>query len=89
MTNTGAITSADMEAGQQVDDALRINAQGAMGDLAESTGGFLVANRNDLQSDMERVAGDLHGYYELAYAPPPAPTTAASGRSRSRWPARE
>ena len=60
-----------------------------MGDLAESTGGFLLANRNDLQPGMERVAGDLQGYYEVAYAPPPAPTTAASGRSRSRWPARE
>jgi VWFA-related protein len=78
-SNTGAITSADMQAGQQVDDALRLNAQGAMGDLAESTGGFLLANRNDLQTGMERVAGDLHGYYELAYAPA---SSAYDGRFR-------
>ena len=79
VANDGPVSSADMEAGQQVDDALRMDAQGTMRDLAESTGGLLLANTNDLQPAMERVAADLQGYYELAYAPS---SSAYDGRFR-------
>jgi hypothetical protein len=40
-----------------------------MRDLAEATGGFLVAETNDLGAAIERVGADLRTYYEIGYAP--------------------
>jgi VWFA-related protein len=51
-------------------DALRLNRQGVLRDLAESTGGFLVAETNDLRPGLERVVSDLRAYYEVGYTPP-------------------
>src|SRR6185295_9826393 len=79
VSNDGALTPEDMEAGERADDALRMNDRGTMRDLAESTGGVLLANTNDFQPAMERVAADLHGYYEIAYAPS---SSAYDGRFR-------
>lgn len=50
-------------------DALRLNAQANLRDLAEATGGFFVADTNDLAGAIERVGADLRGYYEIGYAP--------------------
>jgi VWFA-related protein len=49
--------------------ALRLDLQGALNDLAESTGGALIANSNDVRRGIERAVGDLRGYYEVIYAP--------------------
>jgi hypothetical protein len=43
--------------------------QQALADLAEGTGGFLVANANDFGSHVDRLAADIRGYYEIEYAP--------------------
>ena len=51
------------------EDALRMNTQANLQDLAEETGGFLVANTNDLSSGLERIGSDLRSYYEVAYQP--------------------
>jgi VWFA-related protein len=59
----------EVMAGETVEESLRTNTQGTLGDLAESTGGFLIANTNDMKAGMERVAGDIVGYYEVVYAP--------------------
>jgi len=40
-----------------------------LSDLAESTGGLLIANSNDLRLGMERVASDVKSYYEMTYEP--------------------
>jgi VWFA-related protein len=70
MTRGGvAVTPDEVMAGETVEEALRSNTQGTLGDLAESTGGFLIANSNDMKAGMERVAGDIIGYYEVVYAP--------------------
>ena len=50
-------------------DALRLNRQAALGDLAASTGGFLVAETNDLRPGLERVVADLRSYYDVGYVP--------------------
>ena len=50
-------------------DALRLNRQGVLGDLAASTGGFLVAETNDLRPGLERVLADLRSYYDVGYVP--------------------
>jgi len=45
------------------------NTQNAMTDLAESTGGFLIANSNDLRTPLRRVMEDIDTHYELSYSP--------------------
>jgi VWFA-related protein len=61
-------------------DALRLNRQGVLRDLAESTGGLLVAETNDLRPGLERVVADLRTYYEIGYTPP---NPKADGRWRA------
>jgi len=51
-------------------DSLRMNTQANLRDVAEATGGFLLANTNDLSSGIERIGGDLRSYYEIGYTPP-------------------
>ncbi len=69
-----------MFAADTANDALRLNRQGVLRDLAESTGGFLVAETNDLRPGLERVVSDLRAYYEVGYAPP---NPKADGRWRA------
>jgi VWFA-related protein len=49
--------------------SLKSNTQSVLRELAESTGGTLIANSNDLGKGLERVTSDLSSYYEIAYAP--------------------
>jgi VWFA-related protein len=63
------VTVDEVMAGETVEEGLRVNTQGTLADLAESTGGFLIANSNDMKAGMDRVAGDIVGYYEVTYAP--------------------
>ena len=37
--------------------------------LAESTGGMLIGNSNDVRKGVAQAVGDLRGYYEIAYSP--------------------
>jgi VWFA-related protein len=45
------------------------NTQGPMATLAESTGGFLIANTNDLKPLMARVMEDVVEHYEVSFSP--------------------
>lgn len=54
----------------QAADAIRANVQAALGDLAESTGGALIANTNDIRSPLKRVIEELDSHYEISYQPP-------------------
>jgi len=69
-----------MFAPETAQDALRLNRQGVLRDLAESTGGFLVAETNDLRPGLDRVVSDLRSYYEVGYVPP---NPKADGRWRA------
>lgn len=51
------------------DEIGRQNVQAALGDLAVSTGGMLIANTNDFTPGMARVSDDIYSHYELAYSP--------------------
>ena len=57
----------------------RSSTQTALRELAESTGGTLIANTNDLGKGLDRVTTDLSSYYEIAYAPQ---STEADGKFR-------
>jgi len=62
-------TREEMLIADNAEAALRRDVQGALRDLAESTGGLLIANTNDMRVSLARAVGDLAGYYELAYTP--------------------
>ena len=56
-------------AGDSVQDAMRNNVQMPLRDLAESTGGFLIADANDLRVPLRQINEEVNSYYEIAYAP--------------------
>lgn len=45
------------------------NTQLSMAELADTTGGFLIANTNDLKKPLERVMEDVLTHYEVSYVP--------------------
>jgi VWFA-related protein len=55
-----------------IDEAIastRANPQTALEELAASTGGVLIANTNDLQGPLHKLAEDIQTYYEISYNP--------------------
>jgi VWFA-related protein len=63
------VTREEMLIADNAEAALRMDVQGALADLAEGTGGLLIANTNDMRQSLSRTVGDLAGYYEVAYSP--------------------
>ncbi len=64
-----ATTLGEMQIMDTAESSLRLNAQQTLADLAEGTGGFLVANANDFGKAVDRLGADLRGYYEIQYSP--------------------
>jgi len=52
-----------------VNMSLAANPQQAMANLAEATGGFLIANTNDPARPLHNVMEDVRAHYELSYVP--------------------
>jgi VWFA-related protein len=63
------VTREEVMIGDTAESAIRTNTQATLADLAESTGGALIGNSNDLRKGIARAVGDLSGYYEAAYTP--------------------
>lgn len=70
-TEGRAVTREEVMGAETAEASLRMNAQGTLADLAESTGGRLISDSNDLSVGMRQVAEDIFSYYELTYRPPP------------------
>jgi VWFA-related protein len=51
------------------EDALRQDPHTGLGELAQSTGGQLFENTNNLRTGFERLESDLRNYYLLGYTP--------------------
>jgi VWFA-related protein len=66
---SGPVSRADVMIGEQAEEAIRKNVQNTLAELAENTGGFLIANTNDLRTGMRRVASEVSSYYALSYLP--------------------
>ena len=49
------------------EDLLRLNPDSGLGQLADQTGGFLIADSNDLKGKLQKVDEDLHTYYLMSY----------------------
>jgi VWFA-related protein len=63
------VTQDQMMAGDNAETAGRANVQLAIRDLAESTGGFLIGDSNDLRAPLRRVNEEISSYYEVSYNP--------------------
>lgn len=63
------VTIEDVMNSENAEGALRKDTQATLQLLAEDTGGFLVANSNNLAARLARVATDLEAYYQVAYTP--------------------
>jgi VWFA-related protein len=50
-------------------ESTRGNTQNTLANLAESTGGALVANTNDFRTPLHRLTEDIQTYYEITYNP--------------------
>lgn len=57
------------EALERNEDLLRADPQSGLSQLADQTGGFLIANSNDLRSGFARIDSDMRNYYLLTYVP--------------------
>jgi VWFA-related protein len=66
---TGVVTRDQVMIGEKAESSLRMDVQGTLSELSTSTGGFLIANTNDLRRGMQYVSDDIRGYYEISYMP--------------------
>ena len=70
MTKTsGAVTADEVMASDNAERSGRANVQEAVRDLAESTGGFLIGDSNDLRVPLRHVNEEISSYYEVSFNP--------------------
>ena len=65
----GMVTKDQIMAADRAETAGRSNTQLPIRDLAESTGGFLLADANDFRPALKKVSEEVSSYYELTYNP--------------------
>jgi VWFA-related protein len=65
----GAVTKEEVWAMDRAETSGRANVQLAIRLLAESTGGFLVGDSNDLRGPLRKVNEEISSYYELTFNP--------------------
>jgi VWFA-related protein len=58
-----------MMALEQNEALLRADPHSGLGTLADETGGFLIANTNDLRGGFSAIETDMRNYYALTYTP--------------------
>jgi VWFA-related protein len=66
---SGPVTKDMVMASDNAEVSARANVQLAARDLAESTGGFLIGDSNDLRGPLRRVSEEIASYYELTFDP--------------------
>jgi VWFA-related protein len=69
LSNTGAVTRDQAMAADNAEVAARANVQIPLRELADSTGGFLIGDSNDLRGPLRQVGEEIASYYELSYNP--------------------
>jgi len=67
--NGGATTKDEILSSDNAENSGRANIQLPIRDLAEATGGFLIADSNDLRSPLRRVNEEISSYYEVTFNP--------------------
>lgn len=69
VTKIGAVTVDQVMAADRAETSMRNNTQNALRNLAESTGGFLIGDSNDLRTPLRQVNEEISSYYEVTYNP--------------------
>ncbi len=54
---------------ETAESSIRQNKQGTLAELAEGTGGALIANTNDLRKPIRQIGDDISSYYAISYSP--------------------
>ncbi len=67
--STGPVTRDQATSGDRGMEAIRANSQNSLEEISQKTGGFMLANTNDLRTNLHRVTEDVDTHYELAYSP--------------------
>ncbi len=65
----GPVTPDQAQASDLAEASTRANVQNSLSELAEKTGGFMIANSNDLRTPLRRISEEVGSYYEAAYSP--------------------
>jgi VWFA-related protein len=63
------VTQEEVLLSDTTESSLRMDTVATLRQLAESTGGMLIGNTNDVRKGVAQAVGDLRGYYEIAYSP--------------------
>ncbi|MCU1232625.1 MAG: hypothetical protein JWP63_592 [Candidatus Solibacter sp.] len=66
---SGAVTKDQVMASDNAEISARANVQEPVRDLAESTGGFLISDSNDLRVPLRHVNEEISAYYEVSFNP--------------------
>jgi hypothetical protein len=70
MTKTsGAVTKDEVMSSDNAEVSARANVQESIRTLAESTGGFLIGDSNDLRVPLRHVNEEISAYYEVSFNP--------------------
>jgi VWFA-related protein len=68
-TNGDNFRPEDFKQEEMISAGFKANYQQNLAELAEGTGGFLIANTNDLRKPLAQLMEDVRTHYELSYAP--------------------
>jgi VWFA-related protein len=66
---SGAVTKDEVMASDNAEVSGRANVQESLRTLAESTGGFLISDSNDLRLPLRKVNEEISSYYEVSFQP--------------------
>jgi hypothetical protein len=69
MTPQGLVSSAQVKAGDRIEDINTSDSQGSLIELSTSTGGSYIGDSNDLRKQARRLIEDLAIYYEATFQP--------------------
>jgi VWFA-related protein len=65
----GNVSKDAIRSSDTAETSMRQNDQLALRDLSESTGGFFMADSNDLRRPLRQVSEEVNSYYEISYNP--------------------
>jgi VWFA-related protein len=68
-TQSGAVSVDMIRASDTAETSMRANNQSELRNLADTTGGFMVSDSNDLRVPLRRINEEIGSYYEISYNP--------------------
>ena len=65
----GPVTADEAQVFERAQQSTMANPQVKLEELSKDTGGFFVANTNDLKGPLRKVSEEINTYYEITYSP--------------------